>query len=147
VTGVWMLAAAVVAVMVASELALGGTKLQTGLSRALAAWALVYLPTVYLLAVYGGVGPVALTIFWGGAFLSWFGVRSHIESSILLRMLAILRRRSLTTTDLVTEYTSHYGKAMRLEELLRGGLAIKENDALSVSPKGKFILGVVAKLR
>lgn len=146
-TGLAMLAAALLVVLLASELALGGTKLQTGLSRALAAWALVYLPTVYLLARHGGVGPVALTIFWGGAFLSWFGVRSHIESSILLRMLAIIRRRPLSTEALVTEYTSHYGRAMRLEELFRGGLAAKANDALSVTPKGKFILGVVAKLR
>jgi hypothetical protein len=90
---------------------------------------------------------VPFTIFWGGAFLSWFGVRSHIESSILLRMLFLLRRHPMTESALIAEYTSLYGEAMRREELFRGGLAVRTGDRVSVSPKGKAILGVVAKLR
>jgi hypothetical protein len=90
---------------------------------------------------------VALTIFWGGAFLSWFGVRSHVESSILLRMLYLLRRGSMTEEQLVADYASHYGQAIRIEELVRGGLASRTNGKLSASAKGKAILGIVARLR
>jgi hypothetical protein len=138
---------ALIAVLVASELVLGSTKLQTGLSRVLVAWTLVYLPTCYLLLRYGDAGLIAYTIFWGGAFLSWFGVRSHIESSILLRMLYLLRRQPLSDAEILAKYGSHYGENMRIEELLRGGLAEKSGDRLVVTPKGRGILGVVAKLR
>ncbi|MDB4989414.1 MAG: hypothetical protein JWN04_4592 [Myxococcaceae bacterium] len=146
-TALLILAIALLAAMVASECALHGTKLQTGLSRVLVVWAIVYLPLVYLLYRDGAVGLVISTVFWGGAFLSWFGVRSHLESSILLRMLVLLRRRPMTKSALIGEYTALYGEAMRREELLRGGLVTMEGDRLIVSPKGKAILGIVTKLR
>ena len=146
-TGVWIVIAALVIVMAGCELALGGTKLQTGLNRALAVWTGVYLVVVFPLFRYGDTGPLAFTILWGGAFLSWFGVRSHLESSILLRMLYLLRRGPMTETALVTAYASNFGEGTRREELLRGGLAVKEGDRLSITPKGRTILGVVAKLR
>jgi len=147
VTSLLIVLGALLAVFIASELVLGGTKLQTGLSRVLVAWILVYLPTCYLLLRYGDTGLIAYTIFWGGAFLSWFGVRSHIESSILLRMLYLLRDRPLTEAELLARYGSQYGEHLRVEELLRGGLAVKSGERLIVTPKGKGILGVVAKLR
>lgn len=142
-----VLAFSLLAVMGASEITLGGTKLQTGLSRVLIAWAVIYLPSAYALIRYESVGMVPFTIFWGGAFLSWFGVRSHIESSILLRMLFLLRRHPMTESALIAEYTAFQGEAARREELLRGGLAVRNGDRVVVSPKGKAILGVVAKLR
>jgi hypothetical protein len=142
-----MLGAALLVVLIGSELALGGIKLQTGLSRALAAWTLVYLISVYPLSRFGDIGFVAFTIFWGGAFLSWFGVRSHLESSILLRMLVLLRQRSLSERELVASYTALYGEAMRREELFRAGLAAMDGDRVVVSAKGRTILEVVAKLR
>jgi hypothetical protein len=86
-------------------------------------------------------------MFWGGAFLSWFGVRSHIESSILLRMLYLLRREPRAEADLLAEYASRFGAAMRMEELMRGGMMVKLDGANVVTPKGKSILGVVARLR
>ena len=138
---------ALIVVLVASELVLGGTKLQTGLSRVLVAWTLVYLPACYLLLRHGDTGLIAYTIFWGGAFLSWFGVRSHIESSILLRMLYLLRRQPLSDAEILAKYGSQYGENLRIEELLRGGLAEKSGERLVVTPKGRGILGVVARLR
>jgi hypothetical protein len=146
-TDLFIVAASLLVAMIGSELALRGTKLQTGLARVLVVWAAVYLVAIYLLIRAGETGPIALTIFWGGAFLSWFGVRSHIESSILLRMLYLLRGRSHSEASLVAEYASHYGEAMRLEELLRGGMATKDGGRMSVTSKGQRILGVVAKLR
>ena len=145
--GVLIVGAALLAVMVASELVLGQTKLQTGLARVLAMWTAVYLAAIYFVVQYGNVGIVGFTIFWGGAFLSWFGVRSHIESSILLRMLYLLRQGPRDEAGLVNAYLAIGGENVRLEELLRGGMAVKQGDEFTVTPKGKTILTVVAKLR
>ncbi len=145
--GVAIVVAALLAVMVLSELALRGTKLQTGLSRVLVVWAGVYLPAIGLLVFHERWGLASFTIFWAGAFLSWFGVRSHIESSILLRMLYLLREHTKTEGDLVALYLSRYGEATRREELVRGGLAVRTGAKLVVTPKGKTILSVVAKLK
>jgi hypothetical protein len=146
-TGVWIVLLLLLATMVGSELVLRGTKLQTGLGRVLVVWATVFLVGVWPVFRYGETGPLIFTLFWGGAFLSWFGVRSHIESSILLRMLYLLRGRPLSEADVLAKYGSHYGEAMRVEELLRGGLTVKNGDVTSVTPKGKTILRVVALLR
>jgi hypothetical protein len=146
-TGLGLVAVALLAAMAGSELALRGTKLQTGLSRILVVWAAVWAAALYPAFRYGDIGAVTLTIFWGGAFLSWFGVRSHIESSILLRMLYLLRRKPMTESQVVDTYSSQCGPAMRVEELLRGGMAKKEAGQMSVTPKGKAILGVVARLK
>ncbi len=146
-SSLWMVSVALLAVMGASELAPRGVKLQTGLSRILGVWALVWGLAVYPVLRWGDIGPLAFTTFWGGAFLSWFGVRSHIESSILLRMLYFLRRQPMTEAQLLRQYASHYGDSMRLEELLRGGMTTKSGERTSVTPKGKTILRIVAKLR
>jgi hypothetical protein len=145
-TGLAILAASLILVMASCELVLQGTRLQTGLARVLVVWAACYVPTAWLLWTYGETGPVAFTIFWGGAFLSWFGVRSHIESSILLRMLYLLRKRPLTETELIGAYTARYGESVRLEELFRGGLASRSGETLLVTAKGKAILRVVSRL-
>jgi hypothetical protein len=148
VTGLSALAVALLAAMVASELSLRGTKLQTGLARALAAWGGVWLAALYPVVRLGDVELLAFTVFWGGAFLSWFGIRSHIESSILLRMLYFLRRRPLSAAEVLETYLAHCGPGARIQELLRGGLARAEADrAFVVTSKGKTILAVVARLR
>jgi hypothetical protein len=138
---------ALLAVMAASELILGGMKLQVGLAHVLLVWAAIYLTAIWVLLRYGDIGPIAFTIFWGGAFLSWFGVRSHIESSILLRMLYLLRGGPLTEAQLLARYSCHYGEAMRIAELERGGLVTRDGGRLFVTRKGRVILAVVAALR
>jgi hypothetical protein len=145
--GLLVVAALLLAAMTASEMALRGTKLQTGLARVLVVWAAVWLAGLYPLLRYGDVGPVVFTIFWGGAFLSWFGVRSHVESSILLRMLYLLRGKPMTEAQLLETYSSQYGEAMRIEELLRGRMAARNGEGMTVTPKGKAILQVVSRLR
>jgi hypothetical protein len=130
-----------------SELALRETKLQTGLARVLVAWGGVYAAAMVWLLLDSEISPIAFTILWGGSFLTWFGVRSHIESSILLRMLVFLRRQPMTEPVLLTRYLSQYGEAARVEELCRGGLARKDRGGISVTPKGKQILRVVSTLR
>lgn len=129
-----------------SELALRGTKLQTGLSRVLAVWAAVYAGLLGYLIAWGTAGVVVCTLFWGGAFLSWFGVRSHIESSILMRMMYLLRRKPFTADELIHEYESHYGESLRMEELFRGRL-LERQDRVQITSKGRFILQIVAMLK
>jgi hypothetical protein len=146
-TRISLTAAAVLVPIVGGEFALGGTKLQTGLARVLVVWIGGYVAAMSWLVRDAGSGLVALAIFWSGAFLVWFGVRSHIESSILLRMLFLLRRRPMTDGRLVDEYTSQHGESIRMAELQRGGLIAKHGDAMRVTPKGKAILRFVSKLR
>jgi hypothetical protein len=140
-------AAAVLASAIGSELALRGDKVQTRLTRVLAVWSAGYVAAMIWLVRDGSSGLVAFTIFWGGAFLVWFGVRSHIESSILLRMLFLLRRQPMTDARLIDEYASLYGESTRVAELCRGGILLKDRDRMRVTPKGKAILFLVSKLR
>jgi hypothetical protein len=113
----------------------------------LVAWGGVYLAALYPVLFHGQIGVIAFTIFWGGAFLSWFGVRSHIESSILLRMLYLLRKKPLSEAELLAAYTALYGPEKRFEELLRGKMALQSDGVTTVTPKGKTILRVVSLLR
>jgi|GEM_PF-2731256 len=130
-----------------SELALKGTKLQTGLVKVIFAHITVAASLLLYLLLKGGPGWSALIIFWAGAFLTWFGIRSHMESSILLRMLFLLRRGSVPETLLLEEYESHYGEATRLEELFRGNLLKQTSEEIRVTEKGNFILRIVSILK
>lgn len=129
-----------------SEVALKGTKLQTGLSKVILVHAAVLVALlIYVIFARPILWP-ALIIFWAGAFLTWFGVRSHFESSILLRMLYLLRRGTIPETSLLQQYGSHYGEAQRLDELFRGGLLQESDTGAVVTSKGKFILRIVSLL-
>jgi hypothetical protein len=135
-----------IAALFTSEFVLKGTKLQTGLAKVILVHAfLVALVLVYLVISRKYIF-AALLIFWAGAFLTWFGVRSHMESSILLRMLYLLRRGPLPEQRLLQEYESHYGQSQRLEELLRGGLLEKTSSGMVATRKGRLILRVVSFL-
>jgi hypothetical protein len=146
-TAISLAAAAVVVPMIGSELALGGTKLQTGITRALVVWIVGYVAATTWIARSADSGLAAFTIFWGGVFLLWFGIRSHIESSILLRMLFLLRQGPMTDRRLIDAYTSRCGQSMRVAELCRGGLIVKHSDRVRLTPKGRAILLVASKLR
>lgn len=146
-TALMIITAASLVAVIAAEFLLGPVKLQTGLLRILAAWAIVYFIVLYFFLGSTNVDGVAFTMFWGGAFLTWFGIRSHIESSILLRMTYLLRHGPLTDAELVAKHNAQFSEATRIEELVRGGLLIRTGDHLAVTPKGKMILAVVGKLR
>jgi hypothetical protein len=136
-----------VVAVVFSEIALNGTKLQTGLARVILVHATVAALVLIYLLWTGRMLWVALIIFWSGAFLTWFGVRSHMESSILLRMLYLLRRGWMEQDHLLKEYEAHYGESQRLEELFRGELLEKTPSGVVVTEKGKFILRIVSFLK
>jgi hypothetical protein len=147
VTPLAAIAVGVLAAMAGSELALRGTKLQTALSRVVVVWTFAYLVVgIWLCLAYTGA-IVALTIFWGGSFLIWFGVRSHVESSILLRMLVLLRDQPVPEAMLVERYVAMFGEAQRVEELRRSGLVRRDPGGLVVTIKGAAVLRAVAALR
>lgn len=133
--------------LVASESALGGRKLQTGLARVVLVWGGIGLALVLHFAAARGAGVLVFGVFWAGAFLTWFGVRSHIESSILLRLLFLLRGEERGADALLGRYEELYGPEQRLEELLRSGLAERAPDGMRVTPKGRRILAAVGWLR
>jgi hypothetical protein len=147
VTEISRAAAAVLIPVIGSEFALGGAKLQSRPARVLGVWVAGYVAALSWLVLHAGSGFITLTIFWGGAFLFWFGIRSHIESSILLRMLFLLRYGPTTDARLVEEYASLYGESKRLEELRRGRFIVQDCDGIRITPKGKAVLLVVSKLR
>jgi hypothetical protein len=139
--------AGVLLAAVGSEFALRGVKVQTALPRAVSVWFAAYAVAAVWLLTAAASGLVALTVFWGGTFLMWFGVRSHIESSILLRMLFVLRRRPMSDPEVVAEYTSRYGRSARVAELRRSGLITGDGDRTRATPKGKTILALASRLR
>lgn len=130
-----------------SEVALRGTKLQTGLARVILAHAVVAGALLIDLALKGGSGVAPLVVFWSGAFLTWFGVRSHMESSILLRLLFLLRKGAVPEKRLLADYESHYGEAERLQELFRGNLVEQTAAGITATSKGKMILRIVSILK
>jgi hypothetical protein len=130
-----------------SEALLRGTKLQTGMNKVLLSHG-VWLGLVWLYMMQtDGFGLITILIFWAGAFLTWFGIRSHVESSILLRMLYLLRQGPMPASDLLQEYESHYSEGARLEELFRGGLLEKTADKTVVTAKGRFIASIASHLK
>jgi hypothetical protein len=147
VTPLLIAAAGAIVPAIGSEFVLGRTKLQTGLARAVALWGVCFLVAAVWLMTRVDSAPIALAVFWGGAFLVWFGVKSHIESSILLRMVFLLRQQPMSDEALIDRYLTLYGEPARLEELRRGGLVAQAGDRLSVTPKGRVILFVMSTLR
>lgn len=135
------------AAMAISEAALGGRKLQTGLAAVVRVWAIAGAMLLAHLAFARGSGVVVGALFWSGAFLAWFGVRSHIESSILLRMIYLLRGRDLAGEELVADYERQYGPEQRVEELRRAGLAEETDAGLRLTAKGTRILAAAEWLR
>jgi len=139
--------AAFVAAILGSDLTLAGAKVQTRLARVLLVYAAVGALLLLYLRWTQAAGTVAFSIYWAGAFLSWFGIRSHIESSILLRMLFLLKDGALSRPELLAAYERHYGAAQRLEELMRAGLLQPGPHGLEATRKGMFIAKAAAWLR
>lgn len=142
-----LIVAAFFACIVLCELVLKGTKLQTALVKVFLVHALCWIALLIFMVTNNQSGIIAMTIFWAGAFLTWFGVRSHIESSVLLRMLYLLRQQPVSADELLSSYHSHYGKELRIEELVRGGLLDRASSELHVSGKGNLILRIVQLLK
>ncbi len=133
--------------IVLCEFVLKGTKLQTVLIPVFAVHVFCWIALLIVLSWNRQPGAIAVTIFWAGAFLGWFGIRSHIESSILLRMLYLLRQHPTTADELVSRYHSHWGEKLRAEELIRAGLLDHGSSGVNITRKGNLILRIVDLLK
>ena len=146
-TTLWLMIAALVVPLLGSEVALAGRKLQSRLGRVLVVWLFGYtLPAAWILR-YDEAAFVPSVVFWCGTFLLWFGARSHLESSILLRLVVLLRHRPMTDARLLEAYVSTESEAARLAELQRDGLIMQGEGGPQVTRKGRAILFLVSKLR
>jgi hypothetical protein len=141
VSAIGLLAAAV-----ACEMSLQGLRIQSGFSRAFACFAFIGLATAFSLDGIGTLPLGSFLVLWIGGFLFWLGARSHIESSILLRMLYLLLTRARSQDELLDYYEEHYDLRMRVRELRAAGLVSSETPP-SLTAKGKLVIAVVRSLR
>lgn len=137
----------VVAVLLNEILLLSGRKVQSRIFGILMVHYVIFLMTILFITPAEVVRPVSIAIFWLGGFLSWFGIRSHLESSILLRMLYLLKFRSMKPAELLEEYENHYGETLRIEELIRSGLIRRDGQHFTLTRKGRWILAAATSLR
>jgi hypothetical protein len=147
--GVLILCAGFALTVISSDLLLRSRKIQAALGRVVIVQAIGLVAVVAVLSHSHELGLVSVVIFWSGAVLTWFGLRSHLESSILLRMVHMLRERPMTGPDLIARYRSYYGQAHRIDELQRAGLLTTDQAraAMTPTPKGRLIARLVSRLR
>ena len=110
-------------------------KLQTAIGRVLAPY---LAGLVVALVVVTSVEPAALLAFWIGLLATWFGVRSHLESSILLEMLIALRDGGCSRDALLARCRDEYGPAARTGELVRGGFLARTPEGVMPTRKGRL---------
>lgn len=133
--------------VVVVEFFIRGRKLQNALTRTLPVFCVAGFVGLVLSLVQGCYFVFGILLFWGGSFLAWFGVRSHLESSILLWMLVYLRKAERTEAEISTVYLQRYGPAERLEELHTGGLIERmPGGEIALTRKGQQILRIATLL-
>lgn len=132
-----------------SELLIRRRSVQGSLARLGAAHVAGLSATVWLLVRDGSLGLFPLVLFWGGAFTAWFGVRVHLESSILFRMLHMLEDHAQSRASLVSAYEARYGGPQRLQQLVRAGFVAipASGEAVSLTPKGLIVSRIACFLR
>lgn len=134
-----------VAAMIVSELVMFGRKIQTSFISVFIVHLATALIIYLILSLNNHPSLILITIWWAGSFLSWFIVRSHIESSILLYMIYLLRENpGITVAQLLERYHSYYGADRRLEELIKGNYVERTHQGIVVSAKGMLIVKLLS---
>ena len=140
---VLILAATFIAAVVASEL-LSGKNLQSVLGRVIICHVVAFAIAASATRI---VPAAAVFVFWTGMFSLWFGLRSHIQSSILLRMLTRLRDRPATRAEILDWYNERFGRAHRVEGLVGAGLVTATGGVLAPTAKGRAVARIARLLR
>ena len=118
-----------------------GSKLQTRLNIILVFFILSLILACFLIRE---IHPVFLVMLWGGFFLAWFGVRSHIESSILLRILHMIHKNpGISPKDLIRDYEEEQGTVERMAELERGGYFKPDGTSFTLTGKGRMVARIL----
>jgi hypothetical protein len=147
--GLLVLGAVFAVAIVACDLLRAGSKLQAALGRIAIVHASGLAVSLIFLVATDLMRVVPILIFWCGASLAWFGVRSHIESSILLRVAYMLRGGPMTRGEVIARYDVHYGQTQRLANLVGGGLLRSRPDEASwiLTTNGLRVVRLVSRLR
>ena len=115
-------------------------KIQTAFVPVLTFHTLIAISLYLFLSYIANISPISITIFWVGAFVFWFNVHTLFESSILLKMLYILKSTDpMTKTELLKKYELHYGPDFRINELIKGEYFERSAEGFNVTRKGRFI--------
>lgn len=123
-----------------SQALLGRSKVQIRVGTLAAVHLAIAVPVLALLRAWLQAGLAAPMLFWAGAGLSWFVVRSHLENSILLAMLDDLEEGGVDPAELLRLYRDRHGFAARLEELKAAGLVGEAAGQRFVTRKGRLVL-------
>ncbi len=141
-----VVAAGFLIAVIACRLVFAQQKIQATVGAALLVHAIVGLICGLVLTMTRRVSPIAVGLWWAGAFLSWFGVQVHLESSILLWMIQALRRQPLSEHELLTRYAAYYGEAERLEQLDHARLIERQGGEIRLTRRGRRILALATHL-
>jgi len=120
-----------------------GRKIQTAFVPVLTFHTLVAISLYLFLSYTSNISPISIAIFWVGAFVFWFNVHTLFESSILLKMLYMLKlTHPMTKTELLNKYEAHCSLDFRIEELIKGEFIERLKEGFNITRKGRFIVKI-----
>lgn len=128
---------------IAAEIVLKGRRLQSNVKRVAPLYIVIALCCITIGAYTHYTHPIVIVMYWCGYFLTWFGIRSHLESSILLKMLTTLQASNLSRDELMSSYLQSYSTQSRIAELDNSGLLESKKGIISITPSGKKLLSVI----
>lgn len=126
-----------------SELVLGDKKIQTVVFKLFFAFIVVLGLLIACLATVSTNNLFVFIVLELGVFISWFGIRSHLQNSILLRFTCYLREDSLTKSQLINVYQKNHGLKEKMKELEEAKLIRVDQQFFELTPKGKLVLFIV----
>ncbi|MGE0785932.1 MAG: hypothetical protein AB7S26_09610 [Sandaracinaceae bacterium] len=88
----------------------------------------------------GGGSVACLLALWLAGFTLWLVVRSHVSSSISLRMAWMLARRPMSEPELLARYDEAYGAVHRGAQLRNAGLGEGAADGVRPTARGRWIV-------
>ena len=120
---------------------IGRTKVQTRVRALVVIHACALLLVLAAVSVWNRGELAATLVFWAGAGLCWFVGRSHLESSILLAMLAELEAGPVAREELLGRGRTDPLDA-RIQGLRDAGLVSDANGPPVVTPRGRVVLSI-----
>jgi hypothetical protein len=124
---------------------LGAPKVQTRAGRVAAVHVAIAAPLLVVANAWVGIDPLALMLFLAGTALSWFVVRSHLESSVLFAMLEEIEAGCGAPDELLRRFQPRAFE-QRLDDLHAAGLVDTRADERCVTAKGSLVLRLFAWL-
>jgi hypothetical protein len=125
---------------------LRGGKVQAGAAPVAAIHLGCAAPVLVALALRPDADLLGAILFWIGAGLAWFVVRSHLESSILFVLLDEVAGGCSDRDELLRRFHAREGLRARLDELARAGLIEERAGGTAVTGKARLVLAGFARL-